>query len=424
MRRKVIGTVGKRMFEVCEGEGFKYDLLKGDNSMKRVIYFQLCFLFIGVLFAGVIVPTQAAAPPILVGITEDVSGYNADAGRAQRDAVIMCIEEWNEKGGINGRKIEYVFRDNGGDPTKATTIAKEFVNLGVIGVKGATSTTVGLAEAALFVPAQIPYVICSMSSKFWDVKGPDGKWYAFSFVGSEPVVSEAWIEPVIKYVPKHKKVAILHVNNLWGKSINDTIINLLKTKYAAEKMEVLGSIEMDLKADDASKEVMRLKALNPDVVLSVIFAQGYMAYFRARHELNYQPPDSGYWGLAESVYLSSEPKFLYNFYGASDFDGGKKIALEKLEKFKKKYGYTPVTHWPPAYDAMSLLLTAIKNVGTDRIAIRDWLATKAKGTPVVAGNKMAVCRFEEGSPYFYSAIHAKDKAVVHIDKDGKQKWLD
>lgn len=148
-----------------------------------------------------------------------------------------------------------------------------------------------------------------------------------------------------------------------------------------------------------------------------------MAYFRARHELNYQPPDNGYWGLAESVYLTSEPKFLYNYYGQSHYNGDKKVAVEKLEKFKKRFGYTPTSHWPPAWDAMNVLLTAIKNAGTDRIAIRDWIATKAKGMPMVGWNKTAVCRFEEGSPYFYSAGYPQDISIVYIDKDGKQKWL-
>ncbi|MGA2464854.1 MAG: ABC transporter substrate-binding protein [Thermodesulfobacteriota bacterium] len=394
--------------------------------MWRVNYMKICFLFVGALVAGFIASTPAAAvPPILVGIVEDVTGYFADGGRAERDAAIMCIEEWNEKGGINGRKIEYVFRDNAGDPTKAATIAKEFVNLGVVGVEGGSSTTVGLAEAAVFVPAQVPHMICSLSSKFWDLKGPDGKWYVFSFVGSEPVAIEAaWVVPVIKYMANCKKVAILHVNILWGRSVRDMLIKLFNEKYAAKKIEVVGTVEMELKADDASKELMRIKALNPDVVLSAMFPQSYKAWFRARHDFNYYPPDIGPWGQAESVYLSSEPKFLYNFYGASDFDGSKKIALEKLDKFKKRFGYAPIMYWAPGYDAMNILLTAIKNVGTDRVAVRDWIATKSKGMPLVSGNKSAVCRFEEGSPYFYSSKYPTDMAYVYIDKEGKMKWLD
>ena len=366
----------------------------------------------------------ATAHPITIGIVEDVTGYNAEAGRAERDAAIMCIENWNSKGGIKGQKIEYVFRDNGGDPSKATTIAKELVNLGVTGVQGGTSTTVSLAEAAVLVRGQIPYMSCSVSSKLWDLKGQDGKWYAFSVIGSEPVCAEAWTEPIIKYVPNHKKVVIAYVNNIWGKNLKDTIINLIKGKYASEKMEVIDTIETELKLADASKEVTRIKSLNPDGVISIMFSEAYIAWFRACNDLNYHPPTTGYWGLLETVFLSSEPKFLYNSYGFGSYDGNKKGAAEMLEVFKKKYGYTPVSHWALGWDGVNILLTGINNVGTDKSALRDWIATKSKGMPLMSGNRRAVCRIEDGSPYFYSVPYAQDMGVVYVDKDGKQKWMD
>lgn len=206
--------------------------------------------------------------------------------------------------------------------------------------------------------------------------------------------------------------------------MKDTITKAIKEKYAAEKMEVIDAVEIDLKASDASKEVTRIKALNPDVVLTVMFPESYVAWFRACNDLNYHPPAVTYWGLSESAYLSSEPKFLYNVYGYGLFDGNKKLAVEKLEKYKKRFGYTPVSHWAMAWDAMNVLLTGIKNAGTDRVAIRDWIATKAKGMPLLSGNKNAVCRIEDGSPYFYSAPYPKDMAVVYIDKDGKRVWKD
>jgi ABC-type branched-subunit amino acid transport system substrate-binding protein len=394
--------------------------------MCRKVYIKLYILAaMVILLLGFVSSTpSSAAPPILIGIVEDVTGYNADAGRAERDAAIMCIDEWNEKGGIKGQKIEYVSRDNGGDPTKATTIAKEFVNLGVVGVKGGTTTTTGLAEAAVLVPAQLPYMIVSTSAKFWDLKGPDGKSYAFTFCGSDPVFAEAFVETLINYVPVHKKVVILHVNILWGKNLRDSIIKAIREKYADKGIEVIGTVEIDLKAADASKEVMRIKDLNPDGVLSIMFPEAYMAWFRACHDLDYHPSNVAVWVLAESVYLKSEPKFMYNSYCYSMFDGNKKVAVQKLEKFKKRFGYTPVGHWAMGWDAMNVLLTGIKNAGTDKVAIRDWIATKSKGMSLISGNNKAVCRIEEGSPYFYSSLYPQDYGVVYINKDGKMVWKD
>jgi branched-chain amino acid transport system substrate-binding protein len=393
--------------------------------MWRRIHLKNFIMLACIFLASFLTSAPATATsPVAIGIVEDVTGYNADAGRAERDAAILCIEEWNAKGGINGRKIEYIFRDNSGDPTKATTIAKEFVGLGVVGVQGGTTTTTGLAEVAVFTPARIPYVMCSMSNKFWDVKDSAGKSYAFTFTGSELVMSEGWIETALNYVPVHKKAVILHVNILWGKSLRDTITSRIKEKYADKGIEVIGAVECELKATDLTKEVMRMKELNPDVVLSVFFPDAYVALFRGCQDLNYHPPNVGYWGLAESAYLTSDPKLLYNLYGYGPFSGKKKVAVKKLEIFKKRFGYTPVSHWAMAWDAMNVLLTAIKNVGTDGVAIREWMTTKAKGMPLLSGNEKAVVRFEEGSPYFYSSVYPKDYGIVRIDKNGKREWLD
>lgn len=87
--------------------------------MSRFRFMKFCILAIGLLVVGHVLSTPAvAASPISIGIVEDVTGYNADAGRAERDGAILCIEEWNARGGINGRKIEYVFRDNGVTPPR------------------------------------------------------------------------------------------------------------------------------------------------------------------------------------------------------------------------------------------------------------------------------------------------------------------
>jgi branched-chain amino acid transport system substrate-binding protein len=392
--------------------------------MKKGNYIKFCFIGALIVFMGsVLTLPSEAAPPILIGIVDDVTGFNADGGRAERDGAILCIEEWNAKGGINGRKIEYIFRDNAGDPTKATTIAKEFVNLGVVGVQGGTSTTVGLAEVAVFTPAQIPYMMVSMSAKLWDVKDSVGKSYAFSFVGSEPGFGEAYLNS-LKYVPTHKRIATFYVNNIWGRGISDSIVRTSKEKAAYKGIEVVGTIECDLKATDLSKELVRIKALSPDVVLSIMYPDALVALFRGCQDLNYHPPNVTVWILAESVYLNSDKKLLYNVYGWSMYDGKKKVFMENLEKFKKRFGYTPVGHWTMAWDGMDVLLTAIKNVGTDRVAIRDWIATKSKGMPLISGNKKATCRIEEGSPYFYSSLYPQDYAVVYIDKNGKQVWKD
>ncbi|HPO20981.1 MAG TPA: ABC transporter substrate-binding protein, partial [Rubrivivax sp.] len=65
---------------------------------------------------------------ILVGTIQDLSGPVAGFGKAVRQGMLLRIDEINEQGGINGRKLKLVAEDNGYDPKKAVLAAQKLVN--------------------------------------------------------------------------------------------------------------------------------------------------------------------------------------------------------------------------------------------------------------------------------------------------------
>lgn len=389
--------------------------------MRKVIYVALCALIIGAPVAG----WSQAKTPILVGICHDVSGFSADSGRAERDGAILCIEEWNEKGGIDGREIEYVFRDNAGDPTRATTIAKEFVSRGVVAVFGGTTSTVAIPEIRVLSEARIPIFTHSASMAQFDKKGPEGKLYAFC-ISSNPALALCSVDVVAK--KGYKKIAIVILNAAWPIDLAKYQAEALKKEYASYGMELVTTIQADLKATDLTREAAQIKALRPDAVLTTLYSSTYIPWFRALNDLNYHPPISGYWGMLEGAYLAVDPTLLYNVYGSSTYNLEKPIVKEKLAKIQARFKYKPTGTWVGGWDMMNILLTAIKNAGTEGPAIRDWIATKSKGMPLIGGNAKAVCRIDEGSAYFakysHSLLGPEDFAFVYVKKDGKLDWLD
>jgi len=388
--------------------------------MKKVFYFILPLLLIGALVAGYAKDVDAG-DPITIGICDDVSGFSADSGRAERDGGILCIEEWNKRGGIKGSKIEYAFRDNAGDPTKATTIAKEFVRMGVVAVHGGTTSTVAIPEIKVLTEAQIPEITHSASMAQFDTKGPDGKLYAFC-ICSNPALAVCAIE--LSKTKKWKKVAIVHLNAAWPKDL----ARIQAEGIAKEPgMELVGTIVADLKATDLTREAVEVKAMNPDVIYTTLYSSTYIPWFRALNDLKYHPPMTGYWGMAEGAYLAIEKELCYNFYGSSTYNLEKPVVKEKLAQFKARFKYDPTGTWVGGWDMMNVLLTAIEKAGTKGPAIRDWLATKSTGMDLIGGNEKAKCRFEEGSKYHetykFGLLGAQDLAFSHITKDGKLTWL-
>ena len=65
---------------------------------------------------------------ILVGTIQDLSGPVAGFGKAVRQGMLLRVEEINEQGGINGRKLKLIAEDNGYDPKKAVLAAQKLVN--------------------------------------------------------------------------------------------------------------------------------------------------------------------------------------------------------------------------------------------------------------------------------------------------------
>src|SRR5438876_9924415 len=88
----------------------------------------------------------AAQGPIKIGEINSFSGIGAPFTGPYKRAVEMAVEEVNAKGGVLGRKVEVLFRDDKGQPAEAVKQAQELVS----GETGALSsgtflTNVGLA---------------------------------------------------------------------------------------------------------------------------------------------------------------------------------------------------------------------------------------------------------------------------------------
>jgi branched-chain amino acid transport system substrate-binding protein len=89
---------------------------------------------------------------IRIGAIDPLTGPMAAYGEPVRDGMILAVEEINAQGGINGRKIELLLEDDGGDPknavnafTKLATVSKVPVIIGPLS-SGCSMATAPLAE--------------------------------------------------------------------------------------------------------------------------------------------------------------------------------------------------------------------------------------------------------------------------------------
>lgn len=87
--------------------------------------------------------------PIKVGFAGCLSGRLSDLGTAGRNGVMLAIEQVNETGGINGRLVELIIKDDKHDPDVAVQVDKELIEEGVVAIIGHMTSAMSVAAVPL-----------------------------------------------------------------------------------------------------------------------------------------------------------------------------------------------------------------------------------------------------------------------------------
>lgn len=108
---------------------------------------------------------SATSDPIRIGVLGALSGASASLGKAQQQGIDLAVAEINAAGGILGRQVEVVYRDDEGDPTTCKTAAEELVEKEKVDfMVGPTNSTPASAIAPYLSENKIVSVICIATS--------------------------------------------------------------------------------------------------------------------------------------------------------------------------------------------------------------------------------------------------------------------
>ncbi len=94
-----------------------------------------------------------------IGLSGPFSGGSAAMGESLRNGVRLAVAEINATGGIRGRSIELVERDDKADNDTGARIAQELVAMKVVATIGIVNTGVGLASVPVYQQAKIPLMV-------------------------------------------------------------------------------------------------------------------------------------------------------------------------------------------------------------------------------------------------------------------------
>ena len=100
-------------------------------------------------------PYCTSKPPIRIGFLAGTSGSVADLGISGRDAVQMRIDACNRQGGLDGRQVQLIIKDDQQNPELARQAVRELIDAGVEALIGPMTSTMGIAVTPLLNDARL-----------------------------------------------------------------------------------------------------------------------------------------------------------------------------------------------------------------------------------------------------------------------------
>ena len=119
------------------------------KEAKMLPTFMRSWFFASAVGLLLILSCDQTREPVRIGFVATLTGRYSDLGVSARDGVILAVEERNQKGGILGRPIELLIRDDKNDPRTALEVDQELIGLGVIGLIGHTLSTMSFEVVPL-----------------------------------------------------------------------------------------------------------------------------------------------------------------------------------------------------------------------------------------------------------------------------------
>jgi branched-chain amino acid transport system substrate-binding protein len=309
-----------------------------------------------------------AADPIKIGVDGPFTGGSSSMGVSMRDGVRLATEEINKSGGVLGRQIQLVERDDEAKNERGVQIAQEFINKEkVVAVVGYINTGVALASQRFFQEAKIPVLnnvaTGSIITHQFD-KEPEN--YVFRNAAHDSIQAPMIVEEAITR-RGFKKVAILADSTNYGQLGREDLEKALKAKgitpVAVEKFNI--------KDVDMTAQLLKAKEAGAEAVLTYGIGPELAQIANGMTKLGWKVPMVGSWTLSMANFIDNAgpggdgARMPQTFIQEPTTPKRKAFIASYLGTFKPKNNRidSPVSA-AQGYDSIYLLAAAIKQANS------------------------------------------------------------
>ncbi len=322
------------------------------------------------MFAG----TATAADTIKIGASLAVTGPASFLGDPEAKTLELYVDKINKDGGVNGKQLELIVYDDGGNANNARTFATRLVeDDGIVAMVGGSTTGATMAMVPVFEDAGIPFISLAGAVVIIDpVK---------EFVFKTPHTDRMACEKIFTDMKARgiAKIGMISGTGGFGKSMRDQCLDVVGD-YG---IEIVADETYGPKDSDMTPQLTNIKSAEGlQAVINPGFGQGPAIVTRNYRQLGIEVPLYQSHGVASKSFIDLAgdaaegvrlpASALLVAEKLPDSDPQKAVVLGYKTAYEEATGQPVSTFGGHAYDGLMILVEAMKRAGSeDPAAIRD-----------------------------------------------------
>jgi branched-chain amino acid transport system substrate-binding protein len=360
---------------------------------------------------------RAQTPVVKIGILQPVTGALAHDGDLGRLGAEIAINEINAAGGIKslgGAKIEMVFGDARSTPEAGTQEVERMQAEGVSAIVGGFASPICLAASQAAARYDLPYLVDVGVSDQIMARGLTNTFRFSPGFGKVTQVALDNLTAINERAGKPAKTVVLvHEDGLFGSGL----AKLLQTELPKRGFEVLETIAHPTPARDMSNVALRIRSLNPDLVIPSNYYGEFVLLARTMQQQRIKP--KGIYAIlggaaSNGRFVKEFPQAAQNVIDCNHWHDPKNPKALALRKAVEDQGKSFAYNVPLNYSNLLLLADAIERAAsTDRKKIIEALnASSFAGHIMPYGPTKFVNGQNEGATPINTQIQGSDIKVI------------
>ncbi len=350
-------------------------------TFLKTAYVITLLLILSVSFAS-------AQDPIRIGAILSVTGAASFLGEPEKNTLVMLKDQINQAGGINGRPLEVIIEDSKSDETQAVLSAKKLIErdkvLAIIG-----PSTTGESMAVIPTMMQNKVMLISAAAGTGITLPVKERYWIFKTAQYDMSAVEAIYATLKK--KDISKVGIVTITTGFGDAGRKALLELA-SQYG---ISIVADERYGPKDSDMTAQLTKIRAAGAQAVINWSVGPGQVIVTKNWQALKMGIPlyQSHGWGSKKNIELAGKaaegviaPLGRVVIWDKLPDNHIQKALLKKyVTDYEARFKSEPGQFGAHAYDAMQMIVEALKKVGPDRNKIRDYVENNLKKWPGAGG---------------------------------------